>query len=85
MAIKTKLRAIGSSRGIILPKSIIDSANLVDGTEFEIDFQDDQLVLKPERDLMATFEQFLSSGQFKGTELEEFDVLEEAKNEAWEY
>lgn len=48
---KTHLIRIGNSRGIRLPKSIIDEVGLVE--EIEMEVQQDKLVIRPSRDARA--------------------------------
>ena len=44
-AIRTQLVKIGNSRGVRIPKPLIDQAGL--GTEVEISVEDNQLVIRP--------------------------------------
>ncbi|MGQ9683723.1 MAG: AbrB/MazE/SpoVT family DNA-binding domain-containing protein [Anaerolineae bacterium] len=44
-AIRTQLVKIGNSRGVRMPKPLIDQAGL--GTEVEISVEDNQLVIRP--------------------------------------
>lgn len=86
MTARTKLRVIGNSKGIIIPKSILDSVKLGEDTQFEVSISGNNVVLKPEMDLKATFANFLLSDHFKGSQIECFDEsAEEIKNEVWGY
>lgn len=45
---RTTLRKVGNSRGVLLTKEIIDKLNIVDGQEIEVSVNDEfSIVLKP--------------------------------------
>ena len=51
---RTTLRKIGNSRGVILTKEIIEKLNMVDGQEIEVTMnKESALVLKPTKMTMS--------------------------------
>ncbi|MDE3143275.1 MAG: hypothetical protein KGL19_03915 [Bacteroidota bacterium] len=83
---RTTLRKVGNSRGVLLTKEIIDKLNIVDGQEIEVYLNDESpIVLKPTQlrkkkrpylnlDLSAWEAQFKSA--IKKGEKPEKDVFE---------
>lgn len=55
MAIRTKVVKIGNSRGIRLPKSVLEQCGL--GETVELDVQDGTLVVRPVRDPRAGWDE----------------------------
>ena len=87
---RTTLRKIGNSRGVLLTKEIIDKLKIVDGQEIEVSLNaESSIVLKPTKVKknkrpslnldMSTWEtQFKSA--IKNGEIPEKDVFEGMKN-----
>lgn len=46
---KTKLRMWGNSYAVRLPKALIETIGLKDGSEFQILYKDKQIILKEKR------------------------------------
>ena len=69
----TKLITIGSSKGIILPKRILDDAGITKNTEFKITLKNGELILTPERDVMESFAKFMESDKFDPSKTNEYD------------
>lgn len=90
LIMRTTLRKVGNSRGVLLTKEIIDKLNIVDGQEIEVSLNDEScIVLKPTQlkkkkrpqlnlDLSTWEAQFKSA--IKKGEIPEKDVFEGMSN-----
>jgi antitoxin component of MazEF toxin-antitoxin module len=87
---RTTLRKIGNSRGVLLTKEIIDKLDIVDGQEIEVSLNDEfSIVLKPTKHKkkkrpalnldLSTWEAQFKTAIKKG-ELPEKDVFEGMSN-----
>jgi antitoxin MazE len=83
-AIRTRIIRIGNSRGIRIPKVIIDRLGLAD--EVEIDVQEDQLIIRPGCRPRADWsEQFRAMAEAGDDKLLDEPTSTEFDREEWQW
>lgn len=83
--IKTRIIKIGNSRGVRIPKLLLEQANL--GEEVEIELQEDQIVIRPFRPARFKWEEQFKDMAESGEDklLDEELVLTTWDEEEWEW
>jgi antitoxin MazE len=72
--IKSRIVKIGNSRGIRIPKVLLDQANL--GDEIEMEIQGDKLIIRPVRNLRQGWdEQFAEMARRGDDELLDSEII----------